>query len=222
MLGVDPRARCRRAACPCRAGCASRAGRARGCARCRRSSKPASRSRSAAAPRTSPCAHGQALIPHASTPTTRRTRVGRGRGDPDQRRDLLRREPGDRRAPLERILRLDPHLGAQRRAGARRCAARCAPRASRRGTPRRSRPRRSPPRRAPGSATCARPSAPDRGRRCRRSRAANVFSWPSWRIRIAFWTPVTPARRQPERTSGADACRSTIGSLRSPAIGYEP
>ena len=38
------------------------------------SSKPASSSRSAALPRTSPCAHGQALIPVASTPTTRRAR----------------------------------------------------------------------------------------------------------------------------------------------------
>ena len=36
------------------------------------SPKPASASRSAARPRTSPCAHGQALIPVASTPTTRR------------------------------------------------------------------------------------------------------------------------------------------------------
>ena len=40
------------------------------------SAKPASSRRSAAAPRTSPCAHGQALMPHASTPTTRRTRAG--------------------------------------------------------------------------------------------------------------------------------------------------
>ena len=40
------------------------------------SAKPASSSRSAAAPRTSPCAHGHALMPHASTPTTRRTRCG--------------------------------------------------------------------------------------------------------------------------------------------------
>ena len=38
--------------------------------------KPASSRRSVAAPRTSPCAHGQALIPNASTPTTRRTLVG--------------------------------------------------------------------------------------------------------------------------------------------------
>ena len=35
-------------------------------------------------------------------------------GDPDQLRDLLRRQVGDRRAPLERVLRLDAHLGAER------------------------------------------------------------------------------------------------------------
>ena len=35
-------------------------------------------------------------------------------GDPDQLRDLLRRQVGDRRAALERVLRLDPHLGAKR------------------------------------------------------------------------------------------------------------
>ena len=36
------------------------------------------------------------------------------RRDPDQLRDLLRRQARDGRAPLERVLRLDPHLGAQR------------------------------------------------------------------------------------------------------------
>ena len=35
-------------------------------------------------------------------------------GDPDQRRDLLRRQAGDRRAALERVLRPDLHLGPQR------------------------------------------------------------------------------------------------------------
>ena len=38
-----------------------------------------------------PCAHGQALIPVASTPTTRRVPPG-GSGDPDQRDHLLRRQ----------------------------------------------------------------------------------------------------------------------------------
>ncbi len=49
--------------------------------------------------------------------------------------------------------------------------------------------------------------------------AENVFSWPSCRMRIAFWTPVTPARVRPSRTSGRDACRSTVSSLRDSAIG---
>ena len=40
------------------------------------SAKPASSSRSVAAFRTSPCAHGHALMPDASTPTTRRTPLG--------------------------------------------------------------------------------------------------------------------------------------------------
>ena len=57
------------------------------------SSKPASPSRSAARSRTSPCAHGQALIPFASTPTSRRVpQLGGGR-EADQRDHLLRRRP---------------------------------------------------------------------------------------------------------------------------------
>ena len=40
--------------------------------------------------------------------------AGRCRGDPDERHHLLRREPGDRRAPLVRVARLDAHLGEQR------------------------------------------------------------------------------------------------------------
>src|SRR6476661_10455894 len=40
--------------------------------------------------------------------------VGRCSCDADQGRDLLRREVGDGRPALERILRLDAHLGAQR------------------------------------------------------------------------------------------------------------
>ena len=50
--------------------------------------------------------------------------------------------------------------------------------------------------------------------------AAKVFSRPSWRIRIAFWTPVTPARVSPSWTSGVDACRSRVRSFRVRAIGY--
>src|SRR5690349_19905214 len=50
--------------------------------------------------------------------------------------------------------------------------------------------------------------------------AANVFSCPSWRIRIAYWTTLTPARVSPSRTSGVETCRSRVRSLRVYAIGY--
>ena len=78
------------------------------------SPKPASASRSAARPRTRPCAHGHALIPVASTPTTRRERRLRRGRDPDQRDHLLRHEVGHRRVPAQRPARDDPHLGAER------------------------------------------------------------------------------------------------------------
>src|SRR5512146_3001001 len=39
-------------------------------------------------------------------------------------------------------------------------------------------------------------------------------------MRIAFWTPVTPARVRPSWTSGIDAWRSRVRSFRVPAIGY--
>ena len=38
--------------------------------------------------------------------------------------------------------------------------------------------------------------------------AAISFSAPAWLSRIAFATPVTPARDRPIRTSGGEACRS--------------
>ena len=78
------------------------------------SAKPASPRRSAAWSRTSPCAHGQALIPVASTPTSAARRRARGGGDPEERDELLRPEPGDRRRALDRVARRDPDLGAQR------------------------------------------------------------------------------------------------------------
>src|SRR5262249_10055057 len=40
-------------------------------------------------------------------------------------------------------------------------------------------------------------------------RAEMSFSTPAWRSRIAFSTPVTPARDSPSWTSGAEACRSS-------------
>ena len=53
-------------------------------------------------------------------------------------------------------------------------------------------------------------------------RAAKVFSRPSCRMRIAFCTPVTPARVNPSRISGSEACRSTIESLRVTGHPVEP
>src|SRR5436305_3181945 len=50
--------------------------------------------------------------------------------------------------------------------------------------------------------------------------AENVFSRPSCRMRIAFCTPVTPARVKPMRTSGSDACMSRVMSSRLRVIGY--
>ena len=204
MLGVDRASRCRRAAFPCRAGCASRAGRARGCGRRRRRRSPPRAAARLAAPRTSPCAHGQALMPHASTPTTRRTRSRRRGGDPDQRRDLLRRQPGHRRAALERVLRLDAHLGAQRVLalddvrrdvlGERLDEERLADHDL----------RRSPPRRSRGTATCGRPSGRDRGRPCTRSRPRTSSRGP----RAGCGSP--SARRSRRRGSGRAGPRAAM------------
>ena len=105
-----------------------------------------------------------------------------------------------------------PRRGA--RAGARRCARRCARPGSRRAAPRRSRPARSPPRTAPGSATCGRPSGPGSRSTVQSISAAISFSLPPWLIRIAFWTPRTPARESPSGTSDGAACRSGVRSCR--------
>ena len=129
--------------------------------RIRSTSSPRSRpraSRSAARSRTSPCAHGQALIPVASTPTTRRvpcvdaaaipisetiscvarpvTGVRRWIGHARVIRDL----GAERALALDDVARdvLGEHLDEQRLAD--------------------HDVARSPPRRARGSATCARPS----------------------------------------------------------------
>ena len=131
---------------------------------------PASASRSAARPATSPCAHGQALIPVASTPTTRFDPVLGRRGDPDQRDHLLRREARDRRRPSHRPAGGDAHLGPDGALALARCCARSSPRSPRRSALRRGRRRRSPRRTPPGTATCARPSGRGAGRRCIRSR----------------------------------------------------
>ena len=149
----------------------------------------------------------------ADEPPRRRPRGGR---DPEERDELLRPEPGDRRRALDRVARRDPAPRPGARPGARRCGARCARRAARRGASRRSRARRSPPRRAPGSATCARPSGRDRGRRSSRSRPRRARRCPPCCMRTAFCTPVTPARESPSCTSGTDAWRSAVAvTLRS-------
>ena len=123
--------------------------------------------------------------------------IGGRRGDPDQLRDLLCRQAGDRRACAR--AGIAPRSGPRRaeRADARRCGSRCARRASRRGRLRRSRPGRSPRRRALESATCARLSGLGSRSTVQEISAAKVFSCPSCRIRIAFCTPVTPALVSP-------------------------
>ena len=81
------------------------------------SSKPASASRSAARPRTSPWAHGQALIPVASTPTTRRDAVlPVAAAIPIERDHLLRREPADRRRAPHRASGAVIRTSARKRA----------------------------------------------------------------------------------------------------------
>ena len=77
-------------------------------------SNPASSSRSFARLRTRPCAHGQALIPCASTPTTRRVPIAGSGGDAAEHDHLLGLEARHRRPPADRPLRADPDLGPQR------------------------------------------------------------------------------------------------------------
>ena len=75
-------------------------------------SNPASSSRSDARPRTSPWAHGQALIPVASTPTTRRTAPADAAAIPISETISWVAQPGDRGLALERVARGDLDLGA--------------------------------------------------------------------------------------------------------------
>ena len=53
-------------------------------------------------------------MPVASTPTTRRVPALRRGGDPAERHHLLGREARHRRAPVDRPLGADPHLGPER------------------------------------------------------------------------------------------------------------
>ena len=75
---------------------------------------PPRASRSAARPRTRPCAHGQALIPVASTPTTRREPAPFAAAIPIRETISWVVQAGDRRPPPERPAGDDPHLGAER------------------------------------------------------------------------------------------------------------
>ena len=115
-LGVDvgrrssPGSRC--AACRGRAGCASRRGRRRRSARSRSSEKPSAASRSRDAAWTSVCAHGQAVMPWAVTPISRRVPRRAGHGGAEQRVDLLREDARHRRRLVLGVARLDVHLGA--------------------------------------------------------------------------------------------------------------
>ena len=112
----DPRrrrpARCRRRACRARAGCGSRAGRARGCARrrARRSRRPRAARRRGA--RTRPCAHGQAFMPVASTPTSRRTPRSEAAATPISETICCVARPVTGVVRSHRVARRDPHLGA--------------------------------------------------------------------------------------------------------------
>ena len=56
--------------------------------------KPSSRRRSCERSMTSSCAHGQAVMPWASTPTMRRVPVGARHGRAEERVDLLRARAG--------------------------------------------------------------------------------------------------------------------------------
>src|SRR5690242_3391801 len=183
------------------------------------SAKPASSRRPAAELRTSPCAHGHALMPHASTPTTRRTRCGDAAAIPISFAISCvgRSVTGVRRssgycASMRTSARSAPCRSTM-------CAAMCCARVSTRN--------------ASPITTASIASPNDSGNRdmwtpfwagsrstVQEISAANVFSRPSWRMRIAFWTPVTPARVSPSWTSGVDACRSRVRSFRVPAIGY--
>src|SRR4029078_11621024 len=49
------------------------------------------------------------------------------------------------------------------------------------------------------------------------ARAAIRISCSPWRMRIALWTPVTPARESASWTGGADACMSRSAGVSPPA-----
>ena len=170
-------------------------------------SKPASASRSAARPATSPCAQGQALIPVASTPTTRRAPCSVAAA-----------------MPINDTISCvgSPVTGVTRRIGQRAVIRTSARTARWRSTMCRAITSAiSSTIRASPSTTSPIASSNTSGKRdmctpfCPRARstvhsisAAITVSASPRRMRIAFWTPVTPARESASSTGGADACMS--------------
>ena len=168
---------------------------------------PASASRSAARPATSPCAHGQALIPLASTPTTRFVPCSVAAAIPISE-------------TISCVGR--PVTGVVRRIGQRAVMCTSARTALCRSTMLRaiisaisSTIRASPKTASPiassntsGNRDMCTPFWP-RGRSTVHSiSAAITVSASPLRMRIAFCTPVTPARERASSTGGADACMS--------------
>ena len=173
------------------------------------STNPASSRRSVARSRTRPCAHGQALIPVASTPTTRRTR-----------------SPAAAAIPISDTISCvgRPLTGVSRRSGQRAAMCTSARSASCRSTMCRAMCSASTSIRSPSPRTSASiASSKSSGKRdmctpfwsrprstVQSISAAISISWSPRRMRIAFCTRVTPARESASATGGADACMSWV------------
>ena len=76
--------------------------------------KPSAASRSRELPATSCCAHGQAVMPCAATPTSRRVPRSEATRRAEERVDLLRLDAGHRRRLVLRVARRDRDLGGAR------------------------------------------------------------------------------------------------------------
>ena len=165
------------------------------------SPKPASSSRSEAAPRTRPCAHGQALMPQASTPTTRRTRVGDAAAMPIS---VAISWVG---RPVTGVRRSSGYCASIRTSARSACwrstmwRAMCSASVStRNASPITTSSIASP--KSSGKRDMWTPFWAGSRSTVQEISAAKVFSWPSCRIRIAFWTPVTPGAGQAELDLG--------------------
>src|SRR6188472_445658 len=171
------------------------------------SPKPAAASRSAASPRTRSWAHGHALIPVASTPTTRRAPA-----------------PFDTAIPISETISCvcRPVTGVRRRCGQPATIRTSARSAFWRSTicvaiRSASASTWSPSPRTTSSIAWSKSSGKrdmwtpfwSRARSTVQSISAAIrISWSPRRMRIAFWTPVTPARESARPTGGAEACMS--------------